>query len=201
MSERYLVFTGRPNAGKSSLIRSITGIKTTSGKRPGTTRRIMFYSLNEGLTVADMPGYGRITGVRKGIEDQVKDQIIEFIEGEAERIALAVHVLDASTFQEITERLDRKGFISIDIEMTKLLFVNIGAPPLIAANKIDKTTGEGLDASLESLVRELGEDVPSVVGENIFPVSARTGEGLGELKNAIHERLVEKGYRTPFRLA
>jgi len=39
MGERYLVFTGRPNSGKSSIIRRITGLRTRSGKRPGTTRR------------------------------------------------------------------------------------------------------------------------------------------------------------------
>jgi len=34
----------------------------------------------------------------------------------------------------------------------------------------------------------------------VFPVSARTGEGLGALKNEIHKRLVNKGHRTPFNL-
>ncbi len=34
----------------------------------------------------------------------------------------------------------------------------------------------------------------------IFPVSAKTGEGMGALKDAIHRRLVEEGFRTPFKI-
>lgn len=41
---------------------------------------------------------------------------------------------------------------------------------------------------------------PSDVVNNVFPVSAKTGEGLGALKHAIHEQLVAKGYRTPFKI-
>jgi hypothetical protein len=38
------------------------------------------------------------------------------------------------------------------------------------------------------------------VGEHVFQVSAKTGEGLGALKSAIHEKLVAKGYKTPFKV-
>jgi len=31
-------------------------------------------------------------------------------------------------------------------------------------------------------------------------VSAKTGEGMGVLKDAIHRRLVEEGFRTPFKI-
>jgi hypothetical protein len=33
----------------------------------------------------------------------------------------------------------------------------------------------------------------------VYPVSARTGKGLGKLKNTIHEKLVATGYKTPFK--
>ncbi|NIQ04188.1 MAG: hypothetical protein GWO20_00185, partial [Candidatus Korarchaeota archaeon] len=39
MGEKYLVFTGRPNAGKSTIIREVVGLDVATGKRPGTTRR------------------------------------------------------------------------------------------------------------------------------------------------------------------
>jgi GTP-binding protein EngB required for normal cell division len=60
MNDRYLIFTGRPNAGKSTLIKQITGIRVPSGKQPGTTRKVSLYSLCKGLYLVDTPGYGRI---------------------------------------------------------------------------------------------------------------------------------------------
>ena len=59
MGDQFLVFTGRPNAGKSSIIRAVTGLKVDVGKDPGTTQRINRYPIAEGLTLIDMPGYGR----------------------------------------------------------------------------------------------------------------------------------------------
>ena len=41
---------------------------------------------------------------------------------------------------------------------------------------------------------------PMEVEDYIFPVSTKTGEGLESLKSAIHERLVAKGFRTPFKI-
>ena len=138
MDEKYLVFTGRPNAGKSSIIREITRLKVASGKQPGTTKRISKYSLSKGLTLVDMPGYGRMTGASKSLEDKVKDQILEFLESNAEYIALAVHVLDISTFREVTQRLEDKGFLSLDVEMIRFLQETLEEHPIVAANKIDK---------------------------------------------------------------
>ncbi|UCE11854.1 MAG: 50S ribosome-binding GTPase, partial [Candidatus Thorarchaeota archaeon] len=51
MREKYLVFTGRPNAGKSSIIRKTTKIDVATGKLPGTTRRIQKYPLTRGLVL------------------------------------------------------------------------------------------------------------------------------------------------------
>ena len=53
-------FIGRSNVGKSSLINALTERKElahTSGK-PGRTRRINFFSVNESWTLVDLPGYG-----------------------------------------------------------------------------------------------------------------------------------------------
>jgi len=32
----------------------------------------------------------------------------------------------------------------------------------------------------------------------VLPVSARTGEGIGALKDVIHKKLAAEGFRTPF---
>ena len=199
MSERYLVFTGRPNAGKSIIIRKITGLKTRSGKRPGTTRRVSAIPLSQGLSLVDMPGYGRITGAAKDYTENVKDDITDFIEEKGDEIVLAVHVLDLSTFMEVALRQERKGLIPLDQEMIHYLRESTGEPPLVAANKIDKVGG-ARDPLLEELRLLIASGDPSEPDCPIFPVSAKTGEGMGVLKDAIHRRLVEEGFRTPFKM-
>jgi len=198
MSERYLVFTGRPNSGKSIIIRKITGLKTRSGKRPGTTRRVSTIPLSQGLSLVDMPGYGRITGAAKDFTENVKDDITGFIEEKGGDIVLAVHVLDLSTFMEVALRQEEKGLIPIDQEMIQYLRESTGEPPLVAANKIDRVGGKR-DALLDELRLLIASGDPSEPDCPIFPVSAKTGEGMGVLKDAIHRRLVEEGFRTPFR--
>jgi len=199
MSEKYLVFTGRPNSGKSSIIREITGLDVATGKHPGTTRSISKYSLSDDLVLVDMPGFGRMMGVSKRLAGRMLNRIIDFLESNAQEIVLAVHVLDISTFQEVTQRLEKKDFISLDVEMVGFHVKTLGEFPLVAANKIDKANKEKIEASLQEFIHRISIGQLSDISNLIYPVSAKTGQGLGSLKNAIHERLAAKGYRTPLR--
>jgi GTP-binding protein EngB required for normal cell division len=199
MFEEYLVFTGRPNAGKSSIIREVVGLDVATGKHPGTTRQISKYALSGGLFLVDMPGFGRITGASKAVEERMQDQIVRFLESNDQNIALAVHVLDISTFLEVTWRLEKKRLISLDVEMVQFLAETLGEFPLVAANKIDKAGENEIAVNLEEFKYRISDGKPLVVKGYVFPVSARTGKGLGTLKSAIHARLVEKGYITPFK--
>jgi GTP-binding protein EngB required for normal cell division len=200
LSEKYLVFTGRPNAGKSSIIREVVGLDVATGKRPGTTRRISKYPLNHGLVLVDMPGFGRMIGASKRLENRINIRIIRFFEYNAKNIVLVVHVLDISTFLEVTWRLEKKGFISVDVEMVQFLEKTLGKFPLVAANKIDKADEKKIDANLKEYTHQISNRNPSAVADYIFPVSAKKREGLGALKSAIHERLVAEGYKTPFKI-
>jgi GTP-binding protein EngB required for normal cell division len=200
MLEEYLVFTGRPNAGKSSIIREVVGLDVVTGKRPGTTRTILKHPLNSGLVLVDMPGFGRMMGVSKPLESMRKNRILRFLDINAQNIALAIHVLDISTFLETSWRLEKKGIISIDVEMIQFLAKTLREFPLVAANKIDKTDKKELDAHLNEFMHRISNGHISAVADKVFPVSAKTGEGLSALKSAIHEKLVAKGYRTPFKV-
>ena len=55
-----VAFVGRSNVGKSSLINALTHQKALAyvGKRPGKTRYINFYQIQERLMLVDVPGYG-----------------------------------------------------------------------------------------------------------------------------------------------
>ena len=53
-------FAGRSNAGKSSAINMITGIKSLArtSKTPGRTQQIIYFDLDEQRRLVDLPGYG-----------------------------------------------------------------------------------------------------------------------------------------------
>ena len=195
-----MVFTGRPNAGKSSLVKELVGLNIATGKRPGTTRKISKHPLSDGLVLVHLPGLGKMMGVSRLHEERVNKQIIEFLESNAQNIVLAVAVLDISTFLEVTWRLEKKGFISVDLEMVKFLANILGKFPIVVANKIDKTNRKEIEISLNEFMNRISNGNPSAVRDNIFTTSLKTGEGLGVLKSTIHIRLVAKGYKTPFKV-
>ena len=200
MQEKYLVFTGRPNAGKSSLIKELSGLNIATGKRPGTTRTIKKYPLNDGLFLVDLPGLGKMMGVSKRFEEKVNRRIVEFLESNALNIVLAVAVLDISTFLEVTWRLEKKGFQSVDVEMVKFLAANLGEFPVVVANKTDKITTKELEANLNEFINRISDENPSAVESSVFTASLKTGKGVGALKSAIHTRLLAKGYKTQFKI-
>jgi len=200
MPEKYLVFAGRPNAGKSSIIKELTGLKLVTGKHAGTTRKISYYPLSDGLVLVDLPGLGKMVGVSKKYEEKVNRRIIHFLNDNKDKIELAVLVLDISTFIEVTWRLEKKGFMSVDVEMVKFLAEKLGELPLVAANKIDKTNKQELEANLQDFMNRISDGDPSKVKEYVFPISVKKGKGVGELKNTIHTILVERGYKNPLKL-
>jgi len=200
MPEKYLVFTGRPNAGKSSLIKALSGLNIITGKHAGTTRKVYKYPLNDGLSLVDLPGLGKMVGVSKSFEEKVNNLIIEFLETNAQDIVLAVAVLDISTFTEVTWRLEKKGFMSVDVEMVKFLADKLGEFPVVAANKIDKTNSKEIEMNLNDFLNRISNGQPATVKDNVFTTSLKTGKGVSELKDAIHSKLIEKGYRTPFKV-
>jgi GTP-binding protein EngB required for normal cell division len=200
MQEKYLVFTGRPNAGKSSIIKELAGFNIATGKHPGTTRKITKYPLNEDLVLVDLPGLGKMSGASKQVEEQVNKQIVEFLESNAQNIVLAIAVLDISTFLEVTWRLEKKGIQSLDVEMVKFLAKITGEFPVVVANKIDKGSKREIEGNLDEFTNRISDGNPTKVKNQIFQVSVKKRIGLGELKSSIHTRLVVKGYKTPFKV-
>ena len=144
-----------------------------------------------------MPGYGIKKSESKKWEDQVKDRILEFIEENSELIILSLHVINISTFLEVERRLSKKGYLSVDIEMVDYLHKTIGEYPVVVANKIDKVDRIELKNNLNAFYDGL-EIQRTNVEEAVFPVSAKTGEGMGLLKTHVHNRLVDKGFLRPF---
>lgn len=183
-----IIFVGRSNVGKSSLIRLLTGKKVRIGRRPGTTLTPSVYEL-EDLSLIDMPGFGFMGGISKESQEKIKTTIVQYIEKNRKNFLFAVEVLDAKAFPDIVERWYKRGEIPIDIEMFDFLR-ELGLDPIVVANKIDKIKLENRDQQLNKICEFLGLALPWRQWLDIIvPLSAKTGEGYQHLRTVIRQRL------------
>lgn len=183
-----IVFVGRSNVGKSSVIKALTGKRLLVGRRPGITREPMQLRFKD-LLITDMPGFGFMRGVPEKRQEQIKDKIVRYIEENSERIFLAVLVLDAGSFVEVVDRWLARGEIPVETEMFDFI-LELGLDVVVAVNKMDKV--EDPDSSLDSIVDRLGMYPPWRQWlDRVAPISAKKNE-TGALRERIREKLHEK---------
>ena len=178
--------TGRPNAGKTSLINFLTGSKRPVGKKAGTTLRITPIQLFKDVYLVDLPGFGRITRRSKRLEDLVKDQIVEYLEDPQASFLLGIHVIDVSTFHHATLSLESKGIIPIDIEMIRFLAEITTSPPFVILNKIDKINLSIIEKNTLLLKNY------SLPEFKLFTTSFRTRDGCRMVKNELKSHIVQR---------
>ena len=157
-----IAFAGRSNVGKSSLLNKLLGRKNlarTSGK-PGKTRELNVYSINEKLLFVDLPGYG-FARVPKVMKEKWGRLVESYVEGR-EELAGIVHLVDA-----------RHVPTAQDVQMQEWIR-HIGVRTLIAATKADKIPKGRRDTTLRTITSTL--EVPDDTPVEFF--SAVTGEGL-----------------------
>lgn len=186
-AEFEIIFVGRSNVGKSSIIRKLTGSKVRVGKRPGVTLKPTHIRLGD-LLVTDMPGFGFMSGVKERKQDIVKDKIVHYIEDNAGRIDLAVLVIDGSSFLEIVARWDERNEIPVDIELFRFLN-EVGVPVILAINKMDKIDRDMADHVLDEIMERIGLPSPWNMWQDVVvPVSAKE-EDLKKLSSCIRQRM------------
>lgn len=182
-----IVFVGRSNVGKSSLIRELTGQKVRVGKRPGVTLKPTQIRLSD-LLITDMPGFGFMSGVKERKQDIVKDQIVRYIERGTDRIRLAVMVVDGPVFVEVVDRWESRNEIPIDLEMYDFL-KELGIDTVVAVNKMDKLKEEEQNDVLDGIADKLGMLPPWRQWiDSIAPISAKQGK-IKPLNSIIRQRL------------
>jgi len=186
-----IVFIGRSNVGKSTLMRDLIGAKVKVGRKPGVTRKPNYYEYGE-LLVTDMPGYGYMHGVERAKQERIKDLIVKYFEDNRGRIVCAVQVIDAKSFIDIVDRWDGRGEIPIDIELNGFLR-ELGIDVIVAANKMDKIPYSERDTTLDGICVRLHMLPPwrNWLGQ-IAPISAKMNE-LGQLRTNIKDRFRAKG--------
>ncbi len=185
---KEIIFAGRSNVGKSTLIRALTGIKIPVGKRPGVTRKVLKIPYRN-IQITDMPGFGFMSGVSEESREAIKDNIVHYIEDNAGNIVLAVMVVNAGSFTEIVDRWNERGEIPVEVELFEFL-QEMNVNVVVAANKIDKV--KDTDKTLDGIAERLGMMPPwRQWPDRIVPVSAKKGEIKG-LKELIRKILEEK---------
>jgi len=171
-----IVFAGRSNVGKSSVINRLLNRKNFArvGAAPGKTTHINYFLIDKKLYLIDLPGYG-YAKVSKA-EKERWGRLIENWFADTELMTLGVQIVDA-----------RHKPTADDCTMAEW-FKNCGKPFVIVANKLDKCKKSEIEGSLLR-IREtfnLDENV------KVIPFSAEKGDGKQELLNLIFESAGEK---------
>lgn len=189
-----IVFAGRSNVGKSSIIRALTGKKVRVGKKPGSTRWELMIDFGP-ITIVDIPGFGYMAGQSKTTIEETKVNIIQKLESWSDQLAMSVLIIDISLFREIFERWSSRGEIPIDVEFYSFLS-EISPRVIILANKSDKVKKRKLAIELQFLVDRLKEAVPSLK-PNVIVASALKRSGIRELIETIDSLLSEQEVDSP----
>ncbi len=185
----YIVFVGRPNAGKSSLISKLTHAKPTIGKKPGSTRKIIEYQLAKKFKVVDVPGWGKIVSRSRDYEDRIKDEIVSFFEENRFRIPVCVLVIDAKSLVDVSERLTKKGIIPIDQELYNFV-KSMKITPIVAINKIDKISESEVTTAIDYFKELINfETLSEECQEAFVAVSAKRDTNLNSLRDLIRKHL------------
>ena len=185
-----IVFCGRSNVGKSTLLRELTGHDFQTGKKPGVTRSPGHYDwVSEDFVLTDLPGFGFMSGVPEEVREEIKTGVVRYIETNSKKILVGVLVVDGKSAVDIIDRHDERGEIPHDVELFHFLG-DVGIPTVVVVNKMDKV--DDRDARLDELCERLGLPGPwQQWRETIAPVSAKRGS-IGPLTDAIRTHLHEQ---------
>ena len=184
-----VVLVGRSNVGKSTLMRELTGHTFSTGQRPGVTRSPNHYDwAGPDFVLTDLPGFGFMKGVPDDVREQIKTDVIRYVEDNAEKILVGILVVDGKSVIDIIDRHSGPDEIPHDVEMFHFL-QEVGVEPVVAVNKMDKVDDK--DQRLNDLCDRLGLHPPwQQWQETIAPISAKRGS-IEPLNEAVRHHLHE----------
>lgn len=167
-----IAFAGKSNVGKSSLINKLLNRKklAITSSKPGRTRQINFFNVNDEMIAVDLPGYGYAKVSQ--MERREWGKLITAYMMKRDPLKAVVAILDV-----------RRDPDELDKSLLKMLN-NLSIPPIIVLTKSDKIkTGEKIRRRME-IAKSLG-----VEKSDLILFSAQTGEGKDELWKAIKNHL------------
>jgi len=138
-----IAFVGRSNVGKSSLINRLMGRKqlAKTSKKPGKTRLLNYFLINESFHFVDLPGYG-FARVSQSERKRWQNLIESYIESNS-ALRLVVSLVDS-----------RHGPTVLDLNLLDWLSV-LEVPVLMVATKIDKLNNRQMQKSKNEITAAL----------------------------------------------
>ncbi|MCH7827075.1 MAG: YihA family ribosome biogenesis GTP-binding protein [Bacteroidetes bacterium] len=169
-SKPEIIFCGRSNVGKSSLINTLLNRKrfAKTSSTPGKTRSINYYLIDEKYKLVDLPGYG---WAKTSIAEREKwAKLVESYLRNSISVELAFHLIDS-----------RHKPTELDDKLNALLKAS-SIPYIMILNKIDKLNQSQLALAKKRIV---GHYPGLVFGENLLVFSSITKRGRKELMNLL----------------
>jgi GTP-binding protein Era len=169
MKSGFVAVAGRPNVGKSTLVNALTGEKVAIvSDKPHTTRRRItgVHTTDEAqLILTDLPGWQRPI-------DPLTERMQSTVDASLEEIDDVLLVVDCRAHIGAGDRFVARRVFAL------------GVPVVIALNKIDRLK-HGHVATQMKTAATLGDF------HALHPVSALTGDGIGELRGDLVSLLPE----------
>jgi GTP-binding protein len=167
---KKIVFIGRSNVGKSSLINKLMNRKNLArtSSKPGKTISINYYLINEAFFFVDLPGYG-YAKISKDENKRVKDLISQFFD-RLNNVRLVIILIDC-----------RRGFMDQDLEVVSKIVENNDIRLLTVLTKSDKLNTSKLKSQIHKLHQEFGL--------NVIPFSTKSNDGKLEILKHINKAL------------
>jgi ferrous iron transport protein B len=162
---RYVVLTGNPNAGKTTLFNALTGLRAKVGNYPGVTverkEGRMLHAPKESVIILDLPGTYSLSP--QSLDEQISRDVLFHRVPEVPPPSMVVVVVDASNLQ-------RNLYFTTQV-------IELGYPTVVALNMVDvaKENGQIIDA----------EHLSQALGVPVVPIVASAGDGIVELRRNI----------------
>ncbi|NPA94959.1 MAG: tRNA uridine-5-carboxymethylaminomethyl(34) synthesis GTPase MnmE [Thermodesulfobacteria bacterium] len=173
-----VLLVGRPNAGKSSIFNALScEERAIVTEVPGTTRDI----IEKQLALRDIPVVLLDTAGIRHSPDPIEAMGIDKVREVADSADLFLWVIDPV-----------QGLGAEEEEVLRLLSAYDTKKCLIVINKLDMLEEAERDLVIESLLQRLRAMLPGEDEPHVCLVSARTGQGMEELTQAIYDILTSR---------
>lgn len=148
-SKFEIVFIGRSNVGKSSLINCLYGKAAYVGKNPGKTRIINFFNVDNKYTICDVPGYGY---ANRSSEELIEfGNMMEDYFSNRKALRLCIFIVDI-----------RRVPNNDDVDMINFIREK-RIKCLVVANKNDKVSNNDRNNSIKTISESLNIPINSII--------------------------------------